>query len=173
VLRRPHEWRIGHAGWEATMKPWVEYLGCEFPLDPGDVDHFDSYTSSELIARWPSCGPRGKHPGRLVTRPFPREDGHRGEPDRARTSAASSLSTIRSTPSYGCATPFVWLNRCGLVPYYVGPTYGRAEGRARLEAPGFAVTDVTAVAHAVRAPVIWLIALAEYLTAPPLQRLIA
>src|SRR5262249_4303394 len=69
--------------------------------------------------------------------------------------------------------PFAWLNRCGLVPYYVGATYGRAEGRARLEALGFAVTDVTAVAHAVRAPVIWCVALAERLNAPRLRRRIA
>ena len=68
--------------------------------------------------------------------------------------------------------PFVWLNRLGLVPYYVGQTYGRAEGRARLEALGFAVTDVTAVAHAVRAPAIWLVALAERLNAPRVQRLL-
>lgn len=68
--------------------------------------------------------------------------------------------------------PFVWLNRLGLVPYYVGQTYGRAEGRARLEALGLAVTDVTAVAHAVRAPAIWLIALAERLNAPRVQRLL-
>jgi SAM-dependent methyltransferase len=68
--------------------------------------------------------------------------------------------------------PFVWLNRLGLVPYYVGQTYGRAEGRARLEALGFAVTDVTAVAHAVRAPAIALIALAERFNAPRVQRLL-
>ena len=68
--------------------------------------------------------------------------------------------------------PFAWLNRLGLVPYYVGPTYGRAEGRARLESVGLAVTDVTAVAHAVRAPAIWLVTLAERLNAPRLQRLL-
>src|SRR5207249_1267120 len=68
--------------------------------------------------------------------------------------------------------PFAWLNRLGVVPYYVGQTYGRAEGRARLEAAGFAVTDVTAVAHAVRAPAIWLTALAESCNAPRLERLL-
>ena len=52
--------------------------------------------------------------------------------------------------------PFGPLKRLGLVPYYVGATYGRAEARAWLEAVGFDVTDVTAVAHAPRAPAIWL-----------------
>ena len=56
--------------------------------------------------------------------------------------------------------PFGLLRRLGLVPYYVGATYGRAEARERLEALGFVVTDVTAVAHAPRAPAIWLAALA-------------
>jgi SAM-dependent methyltransferase len=69
--------------------------------------------------------------------------------------------------------PFSWLNRLKLVPYYVGQTYGRAEARAQLESLGFTVTDVTAVAHAVRAPAIWLIALVERLNAAPLRALVA
>jgi SAM-dependent methyltransferase len=56
--------------------------------------------------------------------------------------------------------PFAALNRVGLVPYYVGETYTRAEGRKHLEALGLSVTAVTAVAHAPRAPAIWLAALA-------------
>jgi SAM-dependent methyltransferase len=56
--------------------------------------------------------------------------------------------------------PFAWLNWLGLVPYYVGKTYGRREARERLEALGFSVTELTAVAHAPRAPAIWLAALA-------------
>ncbi len=40
-----HESRIVHAGWAATTKAWVEYLGCELPLRPGDVYVFDSFTA--------------------------------------------------------------------------------------------------------------------------------
>jgi len=57
--------------------------------------------------------------------------------------------------------PFGLLNRIGLVPYYVGATYGRAEARRHLEALGFRVTDIAAIAHAPRAPAIWLPALAD------------
>jgi len=346
-----HEGRIVHTGWAATRKPSVEYLGCEFPLEPGDVYQFDSYTVPafrglelagarvscmaqhfrdagarrllaavppentgafrplekvgyraigmigtvrlvgwqhhfyrrtdaarvapadwdvvmaehqqaspiaqwraymqrvywELIRRWvpPSGAGRGLKTdlfeeavsshhvlGALGTgsigidcslaivqaarERFRRtEDRHlfvvadlRAIPFRAgtvghilagssldhfpaKTDIATSLTELARVLSPGGtlvvtfdnphnpvvwlrnSLPFVWLHRCGLVPYYVGETYGRAEGRARLEALGFAVTDVTAVAHAVRAPVIWFIALAEHLTAPRLQRLIA
>jgi hypothetical protein len=55
--------------------------------------------------------------------------------------------------------PFAWLKRLGLVPYYIGPTYGRAEARRRLESLGLSVTHETALAHAPRAPAIWLSAL--------------
>jgi len=65
--------------------------------------------------------------------------------------------------------PFAWLNRIGLVPYYVGETYGLAEGRARLEALGLTITAVTAVAHVPRAPAIWLAALAGRLRWAPLS----
>jgi len=69
--------------------------------------------------------------------------------------------------------PFTWLNRLGLVPYYVGATYNLAEARCRLEALGLTVTQVTAVAHAPRAPAIWLVALAERLGWGPLVSLVA
>ena len=59
--------------------------------------------------------------------------------------------------------PFVFLNRLGLVPYYVGMTYNRDEVRRQLERSGLTVTHMTAVAHAPRAPAIWLIALVERL----------
>jgi SAM-dependent methyltransferase len=59
--------------------------------------------------------------------------------------------------------PIAWLNRSGLVPYYVGATYGLAEGRRHLEALGLVVTDVAAVAHAPRAPAIAIAALASRL----------
>jgi hypothetical protein len=39
-----HEDRIVHAGWAATREAWVDILDCEFPLEPGDVYQFDSYT---------------------------------------------------------------------------------------------------------------------------------
>ena len=52
--------------------------------------------------------------------------------------------------------PITWLTRLGLVPYYVGATYGLAEGRRQIEAVGLVVTDVAAVAHAPRAPAIAL-----------------
>jgi SAM-dependent methyltransferase/ribosomal protein S18 acetylase RimI-like enzyme len=68
--------------------------------------------------------------------------------------------------------PFGWLNRAGIVPYYVGQTYGRAEGRVQLESVGLTVTHVSAVAHAPRAPAIGLVALAERLHAARLQHLL-
>jgi SAM-dependent methyltransferase/GNAT superfamily N-acetyltransferase len=343
-----HEGRIVHAGWAATTKPWVEYLDCEFPLAPGDVYQFDSYTAAafrgrdlagarvswmaqhfrdagarrllaavwpenarafrplekvgyravgiigtvrlagwrhhfyrrtdtarvapaywdavmaecrqaspitqwraymqrvyeDLMRRWlpPSAAGRGLKadlfeeavsahhvlaalgPGSigidcspatvLAARERLRRTGERhlfvvadlrAIPLRAssvghilvgssldhfpdKTDIATSLTELARVLSPGGTLvvtfdnphnpavwlrnrlPFVWLHRLGLVPYYVGQTYGRAEGRARLEALGFTVTDVTAVAHAVRAPAIWLVALAERLNVPRVQR---
>lgn len=69
--------------------------------------------------------------------------------------------------------PFACLNRLRLVPYYVGATYNRAEARAQLKALGLVVTHMTAVAHAPRAPVIWLVALVERLGWTPLETLVA
>jgi SAM-dependent methyltransferase/RimJ/RimL family protein N-acetyltransferase len=66
--------------------------------------------------------------------------------------------------------PFTWLNRVGLVPYYVGKTYGLAEAKAQLESLGLAVGPVAAVAHVPRAPAIWLVALGERLHAARLLR---
>ncbi len=40
-----HEGQIVHAGWAATREGWIDYLGCEFPLEAGDVYQFDSYTA--------------------------------------------------------------------------------------------------------------------------------
>jgi SAM-dependent methyltransferase/GNAT superfamily N-acetyltransferase len=65
--------------------------------------------------------------------------------------------------------PFSWLHRIGLVPYYVGHTYGRREARIRLEALGLTVTEVAAVAHAPRAPAIWLAAIGDRLGRPALS----
>jgi SAM-dependent methyltransferase len=59
--------------------------------------------------------------------------------------------------------PFAFLNRLGLVPYYVGATYNRVELRRQLEGLGLTVTHMTAVVHAPRAPAIWFVALVERL----------
>ncbi len=69
--------------------------------------------------------------------------------------------------------PFQWLNRAGLVPYYVGPTWTRAEAVAQLEALGFTVTHTTAVAHAPRILTMALVRLAEWLGWPALQKLVS
>jgi SAM-dependent methyltransferase len=69
--------------------------------------------------------------------------------------------------------PFTWLNRLGLVPYCVGETYGHVEARTQLESLGLAVVEVTAIAHAPRAPAIWLVTLTERLNAIRLRRLLA
>jgi SAM-dependent methyltransferase len=66
--------------------------------------------------------------------------------------------------------PFTWLNRAGLVPYYVGATYTRAEAYASLSALGFKVTEVTAIAHAPRVIAMWLVRFAEWLKVPALQQ---
>lgn len=64
--------------------------------------------------------------------------------------------------------PFGLLNRIGLVPYYVGATYSIDEARAALERLGLKVTQATAVAHAPRAPAIWLLSLLGRLRWPAL-----
>jgi SAM-dependent methyltransferase len=69
--------------------------------------------------------------------------------------------------------PLAWLNRLGLVPYYVGATYSRAEARSQLQAVGLVVTAVTAVAHAPRVFAIWLAALTDRLGSPSLQALVS
>jgi SAM-dependent methyltransferase len=57
--------------------------------------------------------------------------------------------------------PFRLLKACGLVPYYVGVTLGRKETIRELEALGLDITETRAVAHAPRAPAIWLVRLVE------------
>jgi SAM-dependent methyltransferase len=66
--------------------------------------------------------------------------------------------------------PFRWLNRMGLVPYYVGATYRRGEAQSHLTALGFKVTHVTAIAHAPRIAAMWLIRFVEWLKWPAAQR---
>ena len=69
--------------------------------------------------------------------------------------------------------PFKWLKRLHLVPYFIGATYSIAEAREKLEMLGLDVIDVTAFAHAPRAPAIWLVALAERLHWSQMQVFIA
>lgn len=54
------------------------------------------------------------------------------------------------------ALPFQWLARTGLVPYYVGATYSRSDAVDTLTALGLEVTQVGTMAHAPRAPAIWI-----------------
>jgi SAM-dependent methyltransferase len=68
--------------------------------------------------------------------------------------------------------PFSWLHRIGLVPYYVGATCNRAEAAAILSRVGLDVTGMGAVAHAPRAPAIWLAWLAERLCSPRVSRVV-
>lgn len=68
--------------------------------------------------------------------------------------------------------PFRWLNRLGLVPYYVGPTYTRQQGLEHLTVLGFKVTQVTAVAHAPRVLAMALVRVAEALRWPFLMKLV-
>lgn len=54
------------------------------------------------------------------------------------------------------ALPFSLLSRIGLVPYFVGATYSRQDAEGTLTALGLVVTHVGTMAHAPRAPAIWL-----------------
>lgn len=54
------------------------------------------------------------------------------------------------------ALPFTWLNRIGLVPYYVGATCGPTELHRLLDEAGFDVQDTTAVMHVPRVIVLAL-----------------
>ena len=53
------------------------------------------------------------------------------------------------------ALPFSWLTRIGLVPYFVGATYSRADARQTLTALGLEVTHMGSMGHVPRAPAIW------------------
>ncbi len=50
-LAARHEGRIVHAGWATVSHPWIDYLGCEMPLGPGDVYQFGSFTAPALRGR--------------------------------------------------------------------------------------------------------------------------
>lgn len=53
------------------------------------------------------------------------------------------------------ALPLSWLTRIGLVPYFVGATYTRADAQRTLTALGLQVTHVGSMGHVPRAPAIW------------------
>jgi SAM-dependent methyltransferase len=53
------------------------------------------------------------------------------------------------------ALPFSWLTRIGLVPYFVGATYGRDDAMQTLTRLGLDVTHVGSMGHVPRAPAIW------------------
>lgn len=57
--------------------------------------------------------------------------------------------------------PFPVLRASGLVPYYVGATYGRADVERELTALGLRITHVSAIVHVPRAPAIWIATLYE------------
>lgn len=59
--------------------------------------------------------------------------------------------------------PFRTLEAWGLVPYYVGVTLDRHEASQALAAIGLRVVEVRVVAHAPRAPAIWVVRIAERL----------
>ena len=69
--------------------------------------------------------------------------------------------------------PFRWLNRSGLVPYYVGSTLNSEEARCELEAVGLTVTHEAVVGHAPRALAIALVGLAERFGCEWLETLVA
>lgn len=48
------------------------------------------------------------------------------------------------------ALPFTWLNRVGLVPYFVGATFNERAARTHLTQAGFEVVDTTAILHCPR-----------------------
>jgi len=62
--------------------------------------------------------------------------------------------------------PFRWLRATGLVPYYVGATYGARRGRQLLEASGFAVRQVSAVMHCPRVLAVSAIRMASRAAGP-------
>jgi SAM-dependent methyltransferase/GNAT superfamily N-acetyltransferase len=68
--------------------------------------------------------------------------------------------------------PFAWLHRIGIVPYYVGATYDRAEALHTLKSLGLRVRAISAVAHAPRAPAIWVAALVARLRRRDVCRLV-
>ena len=55
------------------------------------------------------------------------------------------------------------LRRVGLLPYHVGPTYTQRQACSALRGLAFSVTDCAYVAHAPRAPTIWLLSLLTHL----------
>ncbi|HVT88945.1 MAG TPA: methyltransferase domain-containing protein [Tepidisphaeraceae bacterium] len=66
------------------------------------------------------------------------------------------------------ALPFHWLNRIGVVPYYVGKTFGHRRLRRMLEAVGFEIVEVDAILHC---PRVFAVALARLVSSgTPISR---
>ena len=57
--------------------------------------------------------------------------------------------------------PFSWLNRIGLVPYFVGQTAGPAEGRRLLTGAGFTTVALGTALHCPRAPAVAMAAIVD------------
>jgi SAM-dependent methyltransferase len=57
------------------------------------------------------------------------------------------------------ALPFSWLNRLGLVPYFVGATTGPVSGRRLLADAGFRALEIGAAMHSPRAPAVLMASL--------------
>ena len=68
------------------------------------------------------------------------------------------------------ALPFRLLNRLGLVPYYIGATYGPRRLRRVLQQVGFEVVEVHAVMHCPRLLAVNLAQVLEGRTGPAVQR---
>ncbi|MBI3797384.1 MAG: methyltransferase domain-containing protein, partial [Deltaproteobacteria bacterium] len=68
------------------------------------------------------------------------------------------------------ALPFRWLHRLGLVPYYVGVTYGPRRLREVLQQVGFEVLEVGAVMHCPRVFAVVIARLLERHTGQESQR---
>jgi SAM-dependent methyltransferase len=68
------------------------------------------------------------------------------------------------------ALPFDLLNRLGLVPYYVGATFGPGRTRRILEHIGFEVKDVTAIMHCPRILAVAIARILNYYKKNDMQR---
>ncbi|MBI3798739.1 MAG: class I SAM-dependent methyltransferase [Deltaproteobacteria bacterium] len=66
--------------------------------------------------------------------------------------------------------PFRWLQRLGLVPYYVGVTYGPRRLRSVLQQVGFEVLEVSAVMHCPRVFAVVIARLLERHTGQEIHR---
>lgn len=66
--------------------------------------------------------------------------------------------------------PFGFLRAIGLVPYFVGATYGRRDVERELAAVGLRITHVSAIVHVPRAPAIWIATMFERWRGPHVSK---